>query len=34
MFSVVASLPLKNNVSEAERQNDFRDVEPFQPITV
>ena len=29
VFPVVASLPPKNNVCESERQNDFRDVEPF-----
>ena len=33
-FPVAASLPPKNSVCEPERQNDFRDVKPFQPITV
>ena len=33
-FPVVASLPSKNCVCEPERQNDFRDVKPFYPITV
>ena len=33
-FPVVASLPPKNSVCEPERQNDFRDVKPFEPITV
>ena len=34
VFPVVASLPPKINICEPERQNDFRDVKPFQPITV
>ena len=34
VFPVVASLPSKINVCEPERQDDFRDVKPFQPITV
>ena len=34
VFPVVASLPPKNNVCESEQRNDFRDVKPFQPITV
>ena len=29
VFSVVASLPSKNNVCKPERQNDFRDVKPL-----
>ena len=29
VFPVVTSLPPKINVGEPERQNDFRDVEPF-----
>ena len=29
VFPVVASLPVKNNVCEPERQNNFRDVKPF-----
>ena len=34
VFAVVASVPPKNNVCEAERQNDFRGLEPFKSMTV